>query len=94
MKPAICCVCGKSPISLDDGDWVKFKDYDKEATTELSHPIGLEYFCNEHIDEGRSLSNMNSVDALNKLKAMHSFNNVEEVSGNSNKKWWLRWLGF
>lgn len=92
MKPAICCVCGKIPSSLGDGDWVKFQDYDGETTPELTHPAGLEYFCNEHLKEGRSLISMKSIDALNKLRAAHSFDNTKEVSRTPQKKWWLRWL--
>ncbi len=94
MKPAICCVCGKPSTSQDDGDWVKFQDYDEETTTELSHPVGLEYFSNKYIDEARKLVHMNSIDAVNKMKAMHSFDSIKEVNVISKKKWWQRWLRF
>lgn len=92
MKPAICCVCGKSPASIGDGDWVKFLDYDKEGTIELSHPRGLQYFCNEHIKEARSLINLTSDDALNKLKTIHSIDSTNESSHISKKNWLTRWL--
>ena len=80
MKPAICCVCGKPSTSQNDGDWVKFQDYDEETATELSHPVGLEYFSNEYIEEARNLAHMNSIDAVNKMRAMYLLDSAKEVN--------------
>ncbi len=76
MKPAVCCICGKASAFIDDGDWIEFRDCDSERTPQLSHPVGLEYFCNQHIEEARRFINMSSVDALYKLNAIYPCNDI------------------
>lgn len=70
MKPAVCCICGKSALeekSNKKGDWVEFEDYDPDKYS-LSHPIGLEYFCSEHIVHAIPLKHKKSEEALIELK--------------------------
>lgn len=92
MKPAICSVSGKPPASKSDGDWVKFKDYDEGSVTQLSHPVGLEFFSGEYVEEARKLSHMNSIDAVNKMKTMYLRDSVSQVDHIYESKWWKRWL--
>ncbi len=65
MKPAICGVCGRFQVA---GDWVEFQDYDESQLTSLTHPAGLEFFCNEHLGEALKLASQDESSALNALK--------------------------
>lgn len=89
MKPAVCNICGKTPSSTEDnGDWVKFLDYDNEAPTTISHANGLEYFCGEHINEARRLDNINVQEALIKLNEIYPHKEIEAADSKPEKKWW------
>ena len=68
MKPAICCICGNFPAANNEGDWVAFADHDVEAEPSLSHPDGLEYFCEEHINAARCFTSFTAAEALKKIK--------------------------
>lgn len=65
MKPAICSICGKFPAT---GDWVAFQDHDERQPIGLSHPPGLEYFCDEHVGAARRLVSLDAASALEALK--------------------------
>ena len=65
MKPAICSICGKFPAA---GDWVAFQDHDERQPIGLSHPPGLEYFCDEHVGAARRLVSLDTASALATLK--------------------------
>lgn len=65
MKPAICSICGKFPAA---GDWVAFQDHDEGQPIGLSHPAGLEYFCDEHVGAARRLVSLDAASALATLK--------------------------
>lgn len=67
MKPALCCICGKIPASANEGDWLEFQDYDAEGIG-ISHPAGLEYFCDEHVGSGRRFISYTAAAALKKIK--------------------------
>ena len=87
MKPAVCSICGKTPLSTDgDGDWVEFLDYDSEAELTYSHPKGLEYFCGEHISQARCLDNMNASEALEKLNEIFSNEMVKTMNSKPEKR--------
>ena len=92
MKPAICSICGKPSTLPNEGDWVKFQDYNEQTAAELSHPLGLEYFSNAYLEEARSLAHLNSIDAINKIKSMHSADSEKEPNVITKNKWWNRWL--
>lgn len=65
MKPAICSICGRFPAT---GDWVEFLDHDERQPIGLSHPAGLEYFCDMHVDAARRLAGLDAASALATLK--------------------------
>lgn len=95
MKPAVCCMCGKS--ALDDspnknGDWIEFKNYLEQDSASLSHPVGLEYFCSEHISAALDLANMDSDDALHKLNLIISCQDSNINNGSHKVAWWKRLL--
>lgn len=71
MKPAVCCICGKIPATAHEGDWLEFQDYHSEGIG-ISHPAGLEYFCDEHVAAARSLTGMDSMDALKQMRTAYS----------------------
>ena len=76
MKPAVCCLCGKSALdenALENGDWVEFKNYREKDSVNLTHPLDLEDFCSEHLSAALNVANENSDDALAKLKLFFSF---------------------
>jgi len=71
VKPAICVICGKhckDEKSPESGDWVRFSDYQQPGRTSLDHPVGLEYFCDDHITPARDLASKTSKDAMAELK--------------------------
>jgi hypothetical protein len=86
MKPAICCVCDNPPVSIDDGDWITFSDYNKDEATGLSHPFGLEYFCTKHLEPARELSHMKSIDAVKKLRSIYPLENIKDKKISYQKK--------
>lgn len=95
MKPAVCCLCGKS--ALDDspnknGDWVEFKNYQEQDSVSLSHPVGLEFFCSEHLSAALDLSNIDSEDALDKLKLIFPCKDSNINNGNHKVSWWKRFI--
>lgn len=98
MKPAVCYLCGKSAIEENPtkkGDWIEFEDYKQESTGSLSHPIGLEYFCNEHLSASRRLKHKESGEALAELKEMFpptESSVVSVVKANQKSSWWRRWI--
>lgn len=70
MKPAICVICGKhckDEKSPKRGDWVRFSDYQQPGPTFLNHPVGLEYFCDDHITSARDLASKTSKEAIAEL---------------------------
>lgn len=71
MKLAACCICGKIPATANEGDWLEFQDYHAEGIG-MSHPAGLEFFCDEHIDAARSLTGIDSTDALKQMRAVYA----------------------
>ena len=72
MKPAICNLCGK-PRSSEEGkgDWLEFLDYENEEPVMITHPQGLEYYCDEHLEDARRLVHLNSIKVLEKLRQMY-----------------------
>lgn len=93
MKPAVCSICGKIPTKTQMGDWVEFSDYDTEGEKDLSHPDGLEFFCDEHIDAALSLAGMTSTEALKQLRALYADPVVNQNTESTKKPFWKRWLG-
>jgi hypothetical protein len=93
MKPAVCGICGKIPDKAQMGAWVEFSDYDAEGEKDLSHPDGLEYFCDEHLDAARSLAGLTSAEALKKLQILYSSSHVNQTNESPKKPFWKKWLG-
>ncbi|MBN2890738.1 MAG: hypothetical protein JXL97_02635 [Bacteroidales bacterium] len=64
MRPPICAICDKD--FYDEGGMVQFAltEKDKENLKRfeepgfVGHPPGLEWFCEEHIKEAKSLSHL------------------------------------
>ena len=74
MKPGICVLCGKlcvDEIPPNEGSYVKFSDYQELEICSLDDPIGMEYFCDEHVKAARVLSSFTSKDALVALQKQH-----------------------
>lgn len=93
MKPAVCCICGKSAVdnsSNKNGGWVEFRNYLEKESVGLLHPAGLEYFCGEHIAAALDFSNLDSEEALRKLKVAISCNNSDISFKSYNESWWRR----
>lgn len=71
MKPGICVLCGKAcvdEIPSNEGSYVKFSDYQEPEIFSLDDPVGMEYFCDEHVEAARLLSSLTSKEALTDLK--------------------------
>jgi hypothetical protein len=90
MKPAICSICGKSAIESRNGDWVTFTDYKRLDNEEIGHPDGLEWFCELHVEEAKSLSQLKSTEALAELRNRHPL--TETTKTKKEKSNWLRRL--
>jgi hypothetical protein len=90
MKPAICGVCGKSAVESQNGDWVAFSDYKRLENEEIGHPDGLEWFCEMHLEEAKSLSTMKSSDALAELRNRHPY--TESAKTKKKKSNWFQRL--
>lgn len=91
MKPAICGVCGKCAIdknSSKQGDWVEFSNYREEFSANITHPEGLEYFCDEHLSVAINFSNMDSHEALEKLKLLYPVQHTIPDEKNLKRSWW------
>lgn len=71
MKPAICLICGKNSLSAG-GDWVEFADYTPSSANDISHPKGLEWFCNEHLDAAKSVAELPSNEGISILKKRYN----------------------
>ncbi len=77
MRPPICVVCSKR--FLEKGGMVQFKLTEKEKESSkkfkmsgfIGHPIGLEWFCEKHIDEAKRLSHLTLADALKIMRKKH-----------------------
>ena len=70
MKPAICAICGnRSP--LIEGDWVEFSDYSPESSNQITHPKGLEWFCKEHLEAAKSVSNLTASEGIKEILQEH-----------------------
>lgn len=93
MKPAVCAIFGKIPTKAEIGDWVEFSEYDPKSEKGLSHPDGLEYFCDEHIDAARRFAGSTSAEALKQLYAMYPKNLANQTYESLNKPFWKRFLG-
>lgn len=70
MKPAICRVCGKFG-HLSTGEWVKFANYQDAPVHFDSHPIGLEWFCADHLRAAEAVLTMTSDDGIAFLKKQY-----------------------
>lgn len=71
MKPGICVLCGKpcgDEIPPNEGSYVKFSDFQEPELFSLDDPIGMEYFCDEHVTAAKELSTFTSKDAIAALK--------------------------
>lgn len=80
MKPAICAICGnRSP--LIEGDWVEFSDYTTESSSQITHPEGLEWFCKEHLEAAKSISNLTASEGIRKLLQEHQLQTTSGTSG-------------
>ncbi|BBA36912.1 putative uncharacterized protein [Methylocaldum marinum] len=90
MKPAVCGVCGKSAIESHNGDWVTFSDYKHPDNEEIGHPDGLEWFCEMHLEEAKSLSTLVSREALEELRNRHP--TTEKTKTRKENGGWLRRL--
>ncbi len=74
MRPAICELCGKPAIDEippNEGDWIKFANYQLLDQFPLGHPAGMEYFCDEHLAAARPLAHETSEAALAKLREQY-----------------------
>jgi hypothetical protein len=94
MKPAVCSLCGKSALdesSGKHGDWVEFHNYQEKDSADLTHPVGLEYFCGEHLSAAQNLSTLNSDEALNELRSIFSTTHLE-TDESEKASWWKRLL--
>ena len=87
MKPAVCGVCGKSAIESHSGDWVTFSDYKQLDKDEIGHPEGLEWFCERHLEEAKSLLRLKSAEVLVELRNRHP--TTETTNTNKKKSSWL-----
>jgi hypothetical protein len=95
MKPAVCCICGKSALNDSPnlcGDWVEFKNYLEQDSASLSHPVGLEYFCSEHLSAAHDLASIDSDEALDKLKLIFPYMDSNINYGFHKVSWWKRLL--
>jgi len=90
VKPALCGVCGKSAIESPNGDWVTFSDHKKSASEVIGHPEGLEWFCEEHLDEANLLSGLKSSEALAELR--NRYPSIESRAPEQAKDSWFRRL--
>lgn len=82
MKPAICVICGnRSPIA--EGDWVEFSDYTADSTNQITHPKGLEWFCNEHIEAAKSVSNLTASEGVKKVLEVYQTPKDASMSSNN-----------
>ncbi len=77
MRPPICAVCRKESMEPDEMGLVSFaksksdKKWERKSRKKgfVGHPPWKEWFCSEHIQEARKLSNLtvgNALDELNK----------------------------
>lgn len=71
MKPAICYLCAVSVQQSPRGDWVSFKNHNRHSIGDIGHPNGVEWFCEIHLNEARSLTALTSSDALKELQRRH-----------------------
>lgn len=74
MRPAICQLCGKPAIaelSPNQGDWVEFADYQRLEHFPLGHPVGLEYFCDQHLAAAKVLASSTAEAAIKELKEQY-----------------------
>lgn len=76
MKPPICIICNKRFEPSDKGDIIYFKKRrsDKKWIKEMEkkgavgHPPYAEWFCEEHYEEARKLSNLDITEAMKILR--------------------------
>jgi hypothetical protein len=93
VKPAVCVLCGKAAIdtpSPNNGDWVEFADYRAQDPVMLGHPIGLEYFCDEHVAAAKHLTSKPSTEVLAQLR--EQLGDLQKYTTTSPRQvsWWQR----
>ncbi len=74
MRPPICAICDKH--FFNEGGLVQFALTEKDEETikimeekgYIGHPPGLEWFCGEHYEKAKSLSNLTLAEAMKILK--------------------------
>jgi len=73
VKPAICPVCGTSAIQ-SKGDHVEFSDYEPLPSDYIGHPHGYEWFCADHLEAAKSMSNLPAENVIKALRDKFSEN--------------------
>lgn len=77
MRPPICGICEKR-MEMDEGGLVYFKKRESdiawekkmEETHGIGHPPYAEWFCGEHFDKARALSELTRDEAMARLKEL------------------------
>lgn len=86
-------LCGKpaiNEIAPNRGDWIEFSDYRPQDTTSLSHPPGLEYFCDEHVEAAKLLASMPSTEVLTALEEQFGRFPKYNSGPHLSRPWWQR----
>jgi hypothetical protein len=89
MKPAICGVCGTSALQSRKGDWLIFPDYKGVDNEELTHPAGLEWFCEHHLEAAKLLPGRTAPDAITELKKQYARTYSDSPKAGK-AHWWRR----
>ena len=67
MRPPICDFCHESFDSSKEGGLVRFADHEALPPEMTGHPNGLLWFCGDHLEAAKVLTNESSVSALEQL---------------------------
>lgn len=94
MRPAVCKVCNTSAIQSPNGEWIQFSDYKSLDDEEIGHPDGLEWFCENHVEAAKLLSNKNYSDAIGELRSKYASSTNNIIKRKDNRKWWQRFINF
>lgn len=67
MMPPHCAVCRKR-FPAQEGGLVRFANFEPLPEGRVGHPKGLVWFCAEHIDQAKTLTALESSDAIRQMK--------------------------
>jgi hypothetical protein len=69
MEPPICSLCDRDQRDFPDLEFelVKFADY--ESIDHPGHPDGLLWFCADHLEGVKRLTDLDSGEALRRLRS-------------------------